>query len=155
MKLQDASRREMIRMAKGCAICAVIAIAGFFLLDQFNIATFGIRMVLGVLGGTVVAVFNFYLLCLMVQSAAATSDEKLRRAKVQASYNLRLLVQAGWVIAAFFLPFVNVIAAAVPLLFPTVIIQYLRSRGTLTSPSEAKVSEPAEELPEHNGPFEE
>lgn len=154
MKLQEASRKEATRMAKGCGICAVIAIAAFFLMDQFGIAVFSYRHIIGVLGGTVIAVFNFCLLCLMVQSAAATSDEKLRRAKVQASYNLRLIVQAGWVVAAFFLPFVNVIAAAVPLLFPTVVIQYLRSKGKLTQPSEVTIEEP-QDLPERSGPFEE
>lgn len=154
MKLQEASKKEVLRMAKGCGICAVLAVGAFFILYEFGIGGFGLRHIIGVLGGTVIAIFNFYLLCLMVQSAAGTADEKLRRAKVQASYNLRLIVQAGWVVAAFFLPFINVIAAAVPLLFPTVVIQYLRSKGRLTSPSDVRIAEPAEELPEHNGPFE-
>lgn len=154
MKLQEASRREVARMAKGCALCAAVAIAAFFLLDQFKILNFSYRHIAGVLGGTVVAVFNFALLCLMVQGAAATEDTKVRKAKVQASYNLRLIVQAAWVVAAFFLPFVNVIAAAVPLVFPTVVISFLQSRGKLVSPSERPKAEDPEDLPPHAGPFE-
>lgn len=154
MKLQQASRKEVARMAKGCALCALCAIAVFFLLDQFKILHFSYRHIVGVLGGTVVAVFNFALLCLMVQGAAATEDTKVRKAKVQASYNLRLIVQAAWVVAAFFLPFVNVIAAAVPLIFPTVVISFLQSKGRLTSPSEREKVEDAEDLPPHPGPFE-
>lgn len=154
MKLQEASRKEVIRMAKGCAACAAVAIAGFFLLDQFKILHFSYRHVVGVLGGTVVAVMNFALLCLMVQGAAATEDTKVRKAKVQASYNLRLAVQAAWVVAAFLLPFVNVIAAAVPLIFPTVVISFLQSKGKLVSPSERPKAEDPEDLPPHAGPFE-
>lgn len=154
MKLQEASRKEVIRMAKGCAVCAAVAIAGFFLLDQFKILHFSYRHVVGVLGGTVVAVMNFALLCLMVQGAAATEDTKVRKAKVQASYNLRLAVQAAWVVAAFLLPFVNVIAAAVPLIFPTVVISFLQSKGKLVSPSDRPKAEDPEDLPPHAGPFE-
>lgn len=154
MKLQSASRAEVKRMAIGCCICAGIEIVGFFLLDQFGIGHFSYRMIIGALGGTVIAIANFTLLCLMVQGAAGTEDKKLLRAKVQASYNLRLALQALWVVAAFLIPAINVVAAAVPLLFPTAVIYYLRSKGKLTQPSEVKIDEP-QDLPDAPGPFEE
>lgn len=137
MKLQPASRKEVARMAKGCGICSVIEIAGLFLLSQFGIGTFSYRMILGAAGGTIVAIGNFAMMCLMVQNAAGIQDQKLLKAKVQGSYNLRIFVQAAWVAAAFFIPFINVIAAAVPLLFPTAVIYYLQMSGKLLPPSEA------------------
>lgn len=137
MKLQPASRKEVARMAKGCGICAVTEIAGLFLLSQFGIGAFSYRMILGAAGGTIVAIGNFAMMCLMVQNAAGIQDQKLLKAKVQGSYNLRIFVQAAWVAAAFFIPFINVIAAAVPLLFPTAVIYYLQMSGKLLPPSEA------------------
>jgi hypothetical protein len=60
------------------------------------------------------------------------------------------------VVAAFLLPFVNVLAAAVPLLFPTVIIFYLQQKGKLVTPSERKNPEnlDEDEPEDHLGSFE-
>lgn len=151
MKLQPASRKEVVRMAVGCGICAVIEIVGFILLSLFGVGHFSYRMITGAVGGTAVAIGNFALMCLMIQNAAGIQDQKLLKAKVQGSYNLRILVQAAWVAAAFFIPFINVIAAAIPLLFPTVVIYYLQASGKLMPPSDTSaVSQKA--IPEEENP---
>lgn len=131
MKLQPASKKEVARMASGCGACAVIEIAAFGVLRVCGVGEFSYRVILGTLGGTAVAIVNFMLMCLMVQNAAGIQDQKLLKAKVQGSYNLRILFQAAWVAAAFFIPFVNVIAAAIPLLFPTAVIYSLQITGRL------------------------
>lgn len=123
-------------MAVGCGICAVIEIVGFLLLSLFGIGKFSYRMITGSLGGSAVAVLNFAMMCLMIQNATGIEDKKLLKAKVQGSYNLRLLVQAAWVVIAFVSPWINVIAAAVPLLFPTAVIYYLQSKGKLMPPAD-------------------
>lgn len=143
MKLQPASKKQLSRIAAGSSICAVIEIAAFVVLHFCGIGHFSYRIILGTLGGTLIAIVNFALMCLMVQTAAATQDEKLRKAKVQGSYNLRLFVQAAWVVAAFFIPFINVIAAAIPLLFPTAVIYFLQITGRLMP--EEELSAPAQE----------
>lgn len=153
MKLQSASRREVSRIAAGSSVCAVILIAGLFLLDQFGIGTFSYRMIIGAVGGTLVAILNFAMMCLMIQNAAGIQDEKLLKAKVRGSYNLRILVQAAWVAIAFFVPWINVIAAAVPLLFPTAVIYYLQMTGKLmpageTSPRPSGTTDSPAEEPE-------
>ena len=157
MKLQEASKKEVKRMAIGSCICGVLELAGFFLLHLLGVVRFTYKVVLGAAGGVVVAVVSFMILCLAVQRAVDTQDEKVRKNRMQLSYNLRLLLQAGWVVAAFLLPWFNVLAAAVPLLFPTVIIFYLQQKGKLITPSERKNPEPSEdeEEPEdHLGSFE-
>lgn len=131
MKLQPASKKEVARMAKGCVICAVIELAGLLVLSSLGIGHFSYRMILGAIGGSAIAVLNFTMMCLMIQNAAGTQDQKLLKAKVQSSYNLRLFVQAGWIVAAFLIPWINVIAAAIPLLFPTAVIYYLQVTGKL------------------------
>lgn len=145
MKLQPASQKEVKRITVGSLICAALELAVFLLLHLLNVVPFSYRIVLSVIGGVAVAVLNFVLLCLSIQKAADTSDQKLMKNRMQLSYNLRLALQAGWVVAAFLLPFLNAVAAAVPLLFPTVIIFFLQKRGNLVQPSTRKNPEPSDE----------
>ena len=158
MRLQPASKKEVSRMAVCCGICAVIELIGFGVLQLFGIARFSYQIILGAAGGTLVAVLNFALMCLMVQNATGIQDEKLLKAKVRGSYNFRILFQAAWVAAAFFIPFINVIAAAIPLLFPTAVIYYLQFTGKLMpkeDPSSAPRSPVQEDEPEdHLNSFE-
>ena len=145
MKLQAASKKEVKRMAVGSVICAVIELAGFFLLHLLGIVRFTYRVVLGTAGGVIVALLGFVILCLSVQQAVSMEAGKAMKARMQMSYNLRLLLQAGWVVVAFFAPCFNVLAAAAPLLFPTVIIYFLQEQGKLVEPSERKNPEITDE----------
>ena len=105
MKLQAASKKEISRIAVGTLVCDVIMIAGLFLLSQFGIGKFDIlRILLGAAFGSVVAILNFIILCLTVQSAVEIDSKKKMRQKFQMSYNVRLLLQAVWVVAAYLIP---------------------------------------------------
>lgn len=136
MKLQAASKKEILRICVGTAVCTVIMFTVFFVLSLFELCTFDYKVILGGLAGGLVAVLNFTALCLTIQSAAKIEEKKQMKARIQVSYNLRLFLQAGWVVAAFLIPWFNVIAAALPLLFPTVVIYYLQMRGKLVTPSD-------------------
>ena len=156
MKLQSASKKEIKRIAVGTGICDVIMIAVLFILSLGGIGTFSYRVFVGALGGFIVAVANFTVMCLTIQKAVDIAEQKQMKAFIQGSYNGRLLLQAGWILAAYLLPHTNTIAAAVPLLFPNLVIYYLQSRGKLVSPSD-RTDAPAD-LPEDDedplGPFE-
>ena len=146
MKLQSASKREVGRIAVGSGVCLVIMIAVFFLLSCFGIGKFSYTVILGGAVGTLVAILNFTLLCLTIQKVAGMENGKPLKARVQLSYNLRLAMQAIWVVIAFIVPVFNALASAIPLLFPTVVLYYLKSRGKLVLPSERKTGEvPAQE----------
>ncbi len=145
MKLQSASRREITRIALGTLVCDGILIAGLFLLSQFGIGSFDfLRILLGAACGSIVAVLNFTILCLTVQSAVEIESKRKMKARFQLSYNLRMILQAGWVVAAFLIPQIHFIAGAAPILFPNVVIFYLQFTGRLMPKTEAA----AEELPE-------
>ena len=103
MKLQSASRKEVARMAAGCGVCAVLEIAAFVLLHVCGIGSFSYQIITGTIGGTLVAIVNYAMMCLMIQNAVGIQDQKLLKAKVRGSYNLRILFQAAWVAAAFFI----------------------------------------------------
>lgn len=156
MKLQSASKKEILRIAKGTAVWDVILIAGLFVLSLEGIGKFDYRVFLSVLGGSIVAILNFTIMCLTIQKAVDIEEKKQMKAFIQGSYNGRLLLQAGWIVAALMIPYLQVVAAAVPLLFPNLTIFYLQAKGKLVEPSERK-NPPADETEEpedHLGAFE-
>lgn len=127
---QPASKKEIRRIAGGAALLTAVMWVAFAVLGVAGFGGLTGRIVLSSLVGDAVAVGNFAALCLMVQKAAAVADDKGRsKAIVQLSYNLRLTVQAAWVVLAFVLPCFHVIAGAVPLLFPRAVIYYLQLTG--------------------------
>ena len=140
MKLQDASKKEIKRIAIGTGVCDILLIAGLFILSLGGVGTFDYKVFTGVLGGSLVAVLNFTIMCLTIQKAVDIAEQKQMKSFIQGSYNGRLLLQAAWVVAAFLIPYVNVIAAAIPLLFPNLVIFYLQYKGKLVTPSERTAS---------------
>ena len=147
MKLQSASKKEILRIAKGTAVCDLILIAVLFVLSLEGIGKFNYTVFLSVLGGSLVAILNFTVMCLTIQKATEIEEKKQMKAFIQGSYNGRLLLQAGWIVAAFLIPHTHVVAAAAPLLFPNMTIIYLQMKGKLVEPSERK-NPPAEEQEE-------
>lgn len=158
MILQSASRKEISRIALGTLVCDGIMVAGLFLMSQFDIGTFDLkRILLGAAGGSIVAVVNFAILCLTVQSAVEMENKRKMKARFQLSYNIRLALQAAWVVACFALKPIHFIAGAAPILFPNVVIFWLQSRNKLLPPSDG-TSAPAvlddEEPEDRLGSFE-
>lgn len=147
MKLQAASKKEIARIAKGIFLCDLIMVAALFLLSLLGVGAFSpLRILLGVAGGSVVAIGNFTLLCLTVQKAAATEDQKLMKRRFQASYNFRLVFQAAWVVVCFLVPQIHLVAGALPVFFPNLVIYFLQVRGKLVPAGEKKET-PAEDIP--------
>ena len=105
MILQSASRKEVTRIAIGSGICACVQVLVFWLLSLLGIGTFSYRILTGTVGGTLMAILCFALMCITLQKATANaSDEKLVKTRVRNGYNLRKLLQILWVIAAFLIP---------------------------------------------------
>ena len=156
MKLQSASQKEILRISKGTLICDALLIAVLFLLSQFDIGTFRLLpILLGVAGGTVVAIANFTILCLTVQKAVDIEDKKAMKARFQLSYNLRLFLQAGWVVLCLALPQIHFIAGAAPVLFPNAVIFYLqRTNKLVTNPENPAPKVMDDEQEDHLESFE-
>ena len=94
MKLQPASRKELSRIALGTLACDAVMIAALFVLSLVGVGSFDLlRILLGAVCGSVVAVVNFAILCLTVQSAVEIENKKKMKARFQLSYNIRLLLQ--------------------------------------------------------------
>lgn len=145
MKLQPASRKEITRIAIGTLVCDAILIAALFLLSLAGVGQFETgRILLGVVCGSVIAVLNFTILCLTVQSAVGMENKRKMKARFQLSYNIRLLVQAAWVVAAFLIPQIHFVAGAAPILFPNVVIYFLQFTGKLLPKKEQNQDAPKE-----------
>lgn len=157
MKLQSASRKEISRISVGVFVCDVVMVAALFLLSQLGIGSFSLfRILLGAVCGSAVAVLNFTILCLTVQNAVEIDNRRKMKQRFQLSYNLRLIVQAVWVVACFLIPQIHFVAGAAPILFPNVVIFYLQARGKLVAPGEGTGGSavPDEEPEDHPGSFE-
>lgn len=149
MKLQPASRKELSRIALGTLACDGVMIAALFVLSLVGIGTFDVfRILLGAACGSVVAIANFAILCLTVQSAVEIENKKKMKARFQLSYNVRLILQAGWVVLCFVLKPIHFVAGAAPILFPNVVIFFLQSRNKLFPKSDP----PAKALPDEDEP---
>ena len=143
MKLQPASRKELSRIALGTLVCDGILIAGLFVLSLVGIGTFSAgRILLGAACGSVVAIANFAILCLTVQSAVEIENKKKMKARFQLSYNIRLILQAGWVVICFLVKPIHFVAGAAPILFPNVVIFFLQSRNKLFPSNSAVPAKP-------------
>ena len=149
MKLQPASRKELSRIALGTLACDVLMIAALFVLSLVGVGTFDLsRILLGAVCGSAVAIANFAILCVTVQSAVEIENKKKMKARFQLSYNIRLVLQAGWVVLCFVLKPIHFVAGAAPILFPNVVIFFLQSRNRLFPQS----TTPAKPLAEEDEP---
>lgn len=134
MKLQPSSKKEIKRIAIGTAICSCIMVAGLFVLSLVGVGTFNYRVFIGAIGGSLVAVANFTIMCLTIQNAVGIEDKKRMQAFIQGSYNGRLMLQAAWVVICFLVSHIHLLAGAAPLLFPNAVIFYLQAKGKLMPP---------------------
>lgn len=110
------------QMTVGSVVCSIIACAVFAFLGRFD---FGVLY--GVIGGSVVALFNFLYLGRSVQAALSMGEKGtlyMRR-----TYNIRVLIHAAWVVLCFKLPMINAIAGVLALFFPRITIFGMQMAG--------------------------
>lgn len=129
MKLQPESKKELMHIAGGTAICTAAMWVVFAALHLVGWVKFDALVVLSSVIGALVAVGNFAGICFAVQKAIDEPDEKKRKALLKLSYNSRMLLQAVWVVVAIAAPCFQPFAAVLPLFFPRVTIYYLQITG--------------------------
>ena len=115
MKLQPESKKELTRIACGTAICTAVMWVIFAALHLVGWVKFDYTVVLGSLIGAAVAIGNFAGICIVCQKVIDEQDEKRRKATLQASYNVRMLLQAVWIIVSIGAPCFQPFAGVLPL----------------------------------------
>ena len=124
MKPQKAVVQETRRIAIGTAILTAVMLAVFLAVGKMS----GL-VLLGALIGYVLAVGNFFIMAMDVQrltDALDPNDEgavKTAKAKMRLSYNRRMLAMVLLLGASIYFLNVNWIAAAAPLVFPSIVIK--------------------------------
>ena len=121
-KLQPAVRKETKRITLVTFSGVVLMWILFFILHLVTPESvpFDYTVILGGIGGGFIAVLNFFLMALTVQSVAAQTDEDMAKDQMKASYKQRLMLQIIWMIAAMVAPCFQVVAGIAPLLFPSI-----------------------------------
>ena len=110
------TKRVVIITGAGLILMWILfAILHFTMPDK---VPFDYTVILGGIGGGVIAVLNFFLMGLAVQKAASATDEGTARMKLKASYSQRFMMMILWVIVAIVAPCFQFVAGIAPLLFP-------------------------------------
>ena len=138
--IQPAVRKETRHVAIGTGICVVLMWVVFAILHAVTPEQipFDYTVILGGLGGGIIAVLNFFLMGLTVQKVVSLEDEGQARNKMKASYSQRMLLQLLWGIAAIAAPCFQFAAGLLPLLCPNIVIKTMGILGTKKQPSSEK-----------------
>lgn len=130
-ELSPAVKKETIHVATATAVLTVLMLIVFFVLHRMmpEQVPFDYRVILGGLGGCLVAVLNFFLMGLTVQQVVNTEDEELAGKRMKASYSRRMMMQMLWVVIAIAAPCFYFVAGIVPLLFPSLGIKIMALFG--------------------------
>ncbi len=130
-ELSPAVKKETVHVAAATAVLTVLMWIVFFVLHRMmpEQVPFDYRVILGGLGGCLVAVLNFFLMGLTVQQVVNTEDEDLAGKRMKASYSRRMMMQMLWVVIAIAAPCFYFVAGIVPLLFPSLGIKIMALFG--------------------------
>ncbi|MBO4912574.1 MAG: hypothetical protein J5504_07605 [Butyrivibrio sp.] len=125
MKLQKAVKKETGIIAASVAIGVLVMYLVFFCLHMVvpDWAPFDIKVIVGGIGGYLIAVGNFFWMAVSVQKVASIEDEDRARKTMGVSYRYRTMIQFIWVILSIVLPFINPVAGIAPLFIPSIVIK--------------------------------
>ena len=120
-KLQPAVKKETVNIAIYTGVGTVLMWIVFFVLCKFipDTVPFDYTVILGGVGGFIVAVLNFFLMAITVQKVASEEDEKKAGQIMKFSFSRRMILQVLWLIAALAAPCFQWVAGFLPLLFPS------------------------------------
>ena len=125
MKLQKAVKKEAGIIAIAVAVGVLVMYLVFFCLNMVvpDWAPFDIKVILGGIGGYLIAVGNFFWMAVSVQKVASIEDEDRARKTMGVSYRYRTMIQLVWVILAIVVPAINPVSGIVPLFIPSIVIK--------------------------------
>lgn len=117
MTMFPVARAETMRIARGCLPLAVLTYAAFALAGEYGLST-----VLGLVPGTLFAIWNFYAMACAAERWAQMGDPARAQRAMTRSYIVRYLLMAALIVGAVMLEPVNALAAAIPLFYPKLIL---------------------------------
>lgn len=118
MKVDATVKKETIYIASWCAVLSLLMQAVFLILKYWDYT-----VLLGNLWGYIGAVANFFLMGLTVQKAVTKTEEEARKL-IKTSQTLRNMFILIIAVVGITVPFLNMWAAIIPLLFPRIAILF-------------------------------
>ena len=123
MKVDKIIKKETLNIAIGMLVCIAITQIIFLICGKYNLA-----VLLGSLYGSGIALLNFFLMGLTIQSITKLEDKNMAKKKMQLSYSLRqlglmLLVGAGMYISVQYEVF-NWLSILIAIIYPRLIIAF-------------------------------
>ena len=118
--VQPAVKKETKRVAVSTAIGVILMwiVIGVLHLVLPEKVPFDYTVILGGIGGGIIAVLNFFLMGLTVQKVASSENESAARMRMKSSYSQRMIV-------AIVAPCFWFVAGILPLLFPSLGIKIM------------------------------
>ncbi|MBQ5910780.1 MAG: ATP synthase subunit I [Clostridia bacterium] len=118
MKVDETVKKETLYIAAWCAVLSVLMQAVFLVIGYWDYT-----VLLGNLWGYSGAVANFFLMGLTVQKAVTKTEEEARKT-IKLSQTLRNMFILIIAVVGITVPFFNMWAAIIPLLFPRIAILF-------------------------------
>lgn len=140
MKLQSAVKKTTAKVTAATACGTLVMILAFLVLHMLipESVPFDYKVILGGIGGCLIASANFFFMSLTVQGVTERggtedpADREMAFSLLKKSYRRRMIFQSLWIILAIVLPFINPAAGIIPLFLPGTLIKLLGSLGLMT-----------------------
>ncbi|MBQ7859110.1 MAG: ATP synthase subunit I [Faecalibacterium sp.] len=129
MRFEPEVKKTLKQIAAGIALCTAVLWVVFAALQLLGLTRLDLRVVLSSVLGAAVALANFVIICVTSTKYLDMQDEDQRKKFLTLSHNLRMLLQAGWVVLCIALGALHLVAGVAPLLFPRITIYYLQITG--------------------------
>lgn len=123
MKIDETVRRETIHVIEGVIILSVVMELCWFLLGWWNYT-----ILLGNLLGAAAGIANFFLMGQMVAQVMEKEPEEQKKLVRQSQLKRSLMLFAAMIIAGL-LPWFDLFATIIPILFPRMIIMRIGTQG--------------------------
>ncbi|MBF1284237.1 MAG: ATP synthase subunit I, partial [Oribacterium parvum] len=116
MRVQETVKKESLQIAVQSGIATLIMWICIFILHHFipEKVSFDYRVILSGLLGTVVAVMNFLLMGITVQSVLSVENQEEAYQRMRLSYRKRTMLQLGWIILAIVAPCFQAVPGIIP-----------------------------------------
>lgn len=115
---------SFFKVSKINILLTVLENIGYVILGHWNYT-----VLLGSLLGLAITTVFFYSICVSVPKALAYGDAELAQKSIRASRSVRTVVMAVGLVAAIKLPWFDMFATAIPLVFTRVSIALLNIKG--------------------------
>lgn len=115
--MSDVVKKEAGYIAAGTVLLSALVQIVWAVFFDYDLSVF-----FGGLWGGAVAILNFILMGLTVQKVANEPDQLSAKRRMQASYQLRMMLTIFTTVLAIIIPGVNWIMAAISLFFPRLTI---------------------------------